>query len=202
MNSSRADVITTDRELLQKALASDMLNASARAVFSRLLHTKIRSPLSIRQRRWVRGILDGGEVLPERLENVHLVIDGKRMCRARIAQNITDDASKITCPRCRRFGPMVNDRDLVDRDAELLEAALDQDLTPDAREAFERMRVELARRGPLTPKQRAWASAASRGEHYEPELEYENLVSSGHVPRGREVALMVRDKPLRPPGRG
>jgi len=30
---------------------------------------------------------------------------------------------------------------------------------------------------------------------------YANLDSSGKAPRGREVELMVKDKPLRPPGR-
>lgn len=30
---------------------------------------------------------------------------------------------------------------------------------------------------------------------------YENLVSSGKAPRGREVELLVKDKPLRPPSR-
>jgi hypothetical protein len=54
---------------------------------------------------------------------------------------------------------------------------------------------------PLSTKQRAWAIACLRGERYEPEPDYVNMVSSGLVPRGREVELLVKDKPLKPPGR-
>jgi hypothetical protein len=53
----------------------------------------------------------------------------------------------------------------------------------------------------LTPKQRAFAEATLAGDKYERPETYDNLVSGGTVPRGREVELLVRDKPLRPPGR-
>jgi hypothetical protein len=94
-------------------------------------------------------------------------------------------------------------RDRADLDAELLEAALErEDLSFDVRERFESMAAELARRGPLSEKQRAWVTAATQGGRYEAPVEYENLVSSGRVPRGREVASMVRGRALKPPGRG
>lgn len=71
-----------------------------------------------------------------------------------------------------------------------------------AADAFRRM---LAGRCKLTPKQRAWAEGVAEGRFVEAEPEYENLVSSGRVPRGREVetpaALRRENLPLRPPGR-
>jgi hypothetical protein len=33
------------------------------------------------------------------------------------------------------------------------------------------------------------------------EIEYEDLISSGKAPRGREVESMIKDHPLKPPGR-
>jgi hypothetical protein len=88
---------------------------------------------------------------------------------------------------------------MKDQDVELLECVLErEDLSPSARAAFE----EMAALGKdLTAKQRGWAQAALRGDRYEAEPEYENLVSSGRCPRGREVELMVKDKPLKPPSR-
>ena len=61
----------------------------------------------------------------------------------------------------------------------------------------------VVRGHPLSDKQRAWALAASKGERYEAEEEYLNLVSEGRVPKGKPVALLVDQfpKPLKPPGR-
>lgn len=69
-----------------------------------------------------------------------------------------------------------------------------------AADAFRRMR---AGRCKLTPKQRAWAEGVIAGKFVEAEPEYENLVSSGRVPRGREVEAppVLRNLPLKPPGR-
>jgi hypothetical protein len=66
------------------------------------------------------------------------------------------------------------------------------------REAFRDMFSELKRtERPLSFKQREWVSGVH--ERFVPK--YENLVSNGKVPRGREVELLVRDRPLRPPMR-
>ena len=86
---------------------------------------------------------------------------------------------------------------MLSSDVLVLEAAMEHESTSDVA-AFEDM---LQNGRPLTDAQRAWATAASRGERYEPEEKYLNMVSAGTVPRGREVELMVRDKPLRPPGK-
>ena len=53
----------------------------------------------------------------------------------------------------------------------------------------------------LSPKQRAFAEATLAGDKYERPETYDNLVSNGTVPRGREVELLVKDRPLAPPGR-
>lgn len=84
-------------------------------------------------------------------------------------------------------------------DVALLEKALSHALEEDTHAAFVEMYETLvtgARRA-LSTRQRAWVEGVL--EAHEPT--YENLVSAGKVPRGREVELMVRDKPLRPPGR-
>lgn len=84
-------------------------------------------------------------------------------------------------------------------DSALLTAVLALDDLDDARRAaFEDMQT---RARPLTPKQRAWAEATLAGVRYEPPVEYENLVSSGKVPRGREVTVNVGALPKRPPGK-
>jgi len=93
-------------------------------------------------------------------------------------------------------------RDQVSRDAELVGAVLErEDLEPDARERFTDMLVFLERHGPLSPKQREWATAVLEGRRYEAPVEYANLISSGRAPRGREVAMLVKDHPLKPPRR-
>ena len=96
-------------------------------------------------------------------------------------------------------------RELAERDAELLEAAIEHEKTSDkARAIFEDMRDKTVVHGrPLSDKQRAWALAASKGERYEAEEEYLNLASSGALVRGNEVRLLVDQfpKPLKPPGR-
>ena len=89
----------------------------------------------------------------------------------------------------------------VDNDRELLEAVLERDnLSEKALIAFSNMLDGLSFGRPLSAEQRAWATAALEGQQYVPSEKYENLVSSGKVPRGREVELMVTDKPLKPPG--
>lgn len=85
-------------------------------------------------------------------------------------------------------------------DEELLEVAIekaDEQEDERAADAFRSM-FKMER---LTPKQRAWAEAMVEGRRYDPAPEYENLISSGKAPRGREVELMVKDKPKFPPGR-
>jgi hypothetical protein len=98
---------------------------------------------------------------------------------------------------------LVAPREQAEKDAELIDAVLERDdLSDAARTAFEDMLGKLAGRGyALSAKQRAWVLCAARGERYEPAEEYENAFSAGRVPRGREVELLVRDKPLKPPGR-
>jgi hypothetical protein len=85
-----------------------------------------------------------------------------------------------------------------EEDLRMLRELLDEhagELREGESEAFADMLRSLEDFRQLTEKQRAWAKSAL--ERFVPT--YENLVSSGKVPRGREVELMVRDKPLRPP---
>lgn len=90
-----------------------------------------------------------------------------------------------------------------ERDLEMLNKLLDDDhineLSESEQEDFAGMRTALQQKRiwDLSPRQRSWVQ--DRFEQLVPE--YENLVSAGKVPRGREVELMVRDKPLRPPPR-
>jgi hypothetical protein len=56
-----------------------------------------------------------------------------------------------------------------------------------------------AGQGELTDKQRSRVREAA--ERVGATIEYENLISTGQVPRGREVEMLVKDKPLRPPTR-
>jgi hypothetical protein len=92
-------------------------------------------------------------------------------------------------------------------DHALLAAVLERDgLSDDRRAIFEDMLQKLQTYGrPLTKKQRDFAKAALEGEKYEPEPEYENLVSSGRVPIGRPVVtppvLRPENLPKRPPPR-
>jgi hypothetical protein len=91
---------------------------------------------------------------------------------------------------------------LLDEDAERL-----GDLTDGEREAFEDMVLWVERR-PLTPKQRWWVNQVSIRLGFE---EVEGPIddgtpadvrfAKGDIPRGKEVALLVKDKPLRPPVR-
>lgn len=64
-------------------------------------------------------------------------------------------------------------------------------------EAFGNMREGLQKYKELTSKQRS--VVATCYEKLVPT--YVNAVSSGVVPRGKEVELLVKDRPLRPPGR-
>ena len=87
-------------------------------------------------------------------------------------------------------------------DACLLQTILASDkIYEDDREAFTEMLDLMELQGTcLSKKQRAWARSV--GERLDLLVEgYENLVSSGKVPRGQEVALLVKDRPLKPPGR-
>jgi hypothetical protein len=67
-----------------------------------------------------------------------------------------------------------------------------------ARRAFREM---LERGQALTDKQRTWAKSVYERVFGVPQ--YENLVSSGRAPRGKEVRLLVDDmpKPKKPPPR-
>lgn len=93
-----------------------------------------------------------------------------------------------------------DDADLLHRAIEAIEAsdAADMNDTAPFRQMIERGRA-------LSPKQRAWAESVATGKHVEAEPEYENLVSRGLVPRGREVApptaLRRENLPLKPPTR-
>jgi hypothetical protein len=82
----------------------------------------------------------------------------------------------------------------------MLRAVLESEKLPqEHRAAFVDMLGRLERYPTLSDKQRAYVRDV--GERLEIILQYENGVSSGKVPRGQEVELLVRDKPLRPPGR-
>jgi hypothetical protein len=91
----------------------------------------------------------------------------------------------------------------LDFDKALIQAALarvvDTSSTFDTIADIERRTVRLGRL--LSDKQRAFVGALAHDETYEPDIAYENLVSTGQVPRGKEVASMVGKLPLRPPGR-
>jgi hypothetical protein len=85
-----------------------------------------------------------------------------------------------------------------EEEAKLLEEVLALDSLSDAnREAFEELRVRLEDGYLLTEKQKKWALGLLD------KPVYENLVSSGKVPRGREVITpdVLRHLPLKPPGR-
>jgi hypothetical protein len=85
-------------------------------------------------------------------------------------------------------------------DAELLEEVLDMDDLPEgAHDAFSDMQHKGR---PLSANQRAWIEASLEGKPYEPPVEpYENLVSDGKVPRGKEVPTpeVLKRLPLKPP---
>lgn len=88
-------------------------------------------------------------------------------------------------------------------DADLLNELLDEhagELTDAETEAFSGMRVYLRdadHSAALSPKQRAWVTAV----HERIVPEYQNLVSRGLVPRGREVPTppVLQNLPKRPP---
>jgi hypothetical protein len=89
---------------------------------------------------------------------------------------------------------------LRDEDIKLLKRTIEflNERSQDA-EHFANMLIGLeeGRWGNLTTKQRQWAKSVLD------EPEYENLVSSGKAPRGREVPTpsVLRNLPLKPPGR-
>lgn len=61
--------------------------------------------------------------------------------------------------------------------------------------------ADKAKRRPLSPKQSEWVGSIYERLFDTPK--YENLVSSGRVPRGREVPTppVLQNLPKRPPGR-
>jgi hypothetical protein len=86
---------------------------------------------------------------------------------------------------------------------ELLE--LDDERVP---AAFHGMLVRLDRSGyPLTPRQRAWANDVAKrvgvdsSDGPEEDGPEPTRLTSGPVPRGREVPIMAGPLPKRPPGR-
>lgn len=87
--------------------------------------------------------------------------------------------------------------DLMSADSDLLRRVLDTKLTDEQREIFEDMLDKIGSTGKLSEKQRTWAKSIVD------EPEYENLVSSGKVPRGREVPTppVLQNLPKRPPPR-
>jgi hypothetical protein len=84
-------------------------------------------------------------------------------------------------------------------DTELLQRALEGELSDDQREAFTDMLERVGRGGKLTDKQRSWVKAVLD------EPEYENLVSAGKVPMGKPIEtpaiLRPENLPKRPPPR-
>lgn len=88
-------------------------------------------------------------------------------------------------------------------DLELLKALTECDALSDKeREAFESMLVRSkGGRVELTSAQRQWVEDAYK--KYDLDVEAQNLVSSGQVPRGREVKFPFESmpRPLKPPGR-
>lgn len=89
-------------------------------------------------------------------------------------------------------------------DFELLKALVEHDgLSSKEREAFESM-LHRSKDGrfELSPAQRRWVEDAYRKYELDAD-EAQNLVSSGQVPRGREVKFPFETmpRPLKPPGR-
>jgi len=100
-----------------------------------------------------------------------------------------DDVPVVVCPTR-------NEEDIA-----LLRTVLDQRLEDAEAEAFKSMLEELVekRRDCLSGKQRSWVRDVV--DAHVPQ--YENLVSSGKVPRGREVETppALRNLPKRPPSK-
>jgi hypothetical protein len=80
----------------------------------------------------------------------------------------------------------------------------EQDLPQDERAAFQDMLNQLNQEiiPRLTENQRKWVGKAFRKRNLD-DLETENLVSTGQIPRGKEVHLPYEDmpRPLKPPPR-
>lgn len=90
----------------------------------------------------------------------------------------------------------------LDNDTKLLDEVLGLDkLSAFQQATFDDIQAKTVDRGyPMTDKQRNYC-LRMLGRDAECIEEYENLVSEGKAPRGREVASMVGHLPLRPPGR-
>ena len=91
----------------------------------------------------------------------------------------------------------------LERDIERLNTILTMDdVDEDTKSKFEDMLQKLIHvGGMLSQSQRAWADSVLKGEKYEPEIKYENMVSSGKVSGKSTVQLLIKDHPLRPPQR-
>jgi hypothetical protein len=103
---------------------------------------------------------------------------------------------------------MSADPSLHEGDVRLLNELLASDHLSDSEaEAFEDMADRIAGDygGVLTPKQRAWANSVAERCEVEPsegpEAEKESRFTPAPVPRGREVQILVKKGPLRPPGK-
>lgn len=92
---------------------------------------------------------------------------------------------------------------ISEEDADTLRSAIHSAKEKDDDESSDAFIDMLERGRPLTDKQRAWAERLAGISPNEPAPTYENLVSSGRVPRGAEVAtpLVLQNLPLKPPGR-
>jgi hypothetical protein len=89
----------------------------------------------------------------------------------------------------------------LEADEALLDEVLGKEELSDERRAiFEDMLAWVHKGWELTDKQRQFAELAA-GKRDSMDEEYENAWSAGKVPKGRDVELMVKDKPLRSPQR-
>lgn len=91
-----------------------------------------------------------------------------------------------------------------DRDLALLRKLVDENdggLYSGERQAFWDMleRLEVEEQSQLTDKQRSWVTETA--ERLDCADAVESRFTDGPVPRGREVEILVKDKPLRPPTR-
>ncbi len=90
-------------------------------------------------------------------------------------------------------------QELHERQVRDLKSVLQYTLREGEEEGFRGMLsyMQASNSALLSERQTSWLVSVL--EKHEPR--YENLVSAGKVPRGKEVESLVRDKPLRPPTR-
>jgi hypothetical protein len=90
---------------------------------------------------------------------------------------------------------------ILEEDRQLLIRALKSEIHDGAKERIDDMLHKLDKfANPLTHEQRSFVRAMLNGERYE-KVSYENLWSSGKVPKGKDVTVQCGPKVLRPPGR-